>query len=130
MHSKESKQEIAELYIKHLSDGKMKSITFLFSKDAIVLSPVYGEQKAVEFYKILGADTNTSVLTSKGFFDEADSNRFALFFNYEWEIADGNLVNFDVVDIFELDGHKKIKKLQIIYDASESSKMVQQLKKE
>ena len=118
------KRKIADTYLNFLSAGKSSELTSLFISDAKVLSPIYGEKSALEFFNTLESDTKNSKLLFKGFFDETDSLRFALFFNYSWEMENGNQSNFDVVDIFELNELGKIVKLQIIYNAGQSAALL------
>lgn len=122
------KRKIADNYLTFLSEGKQGKLLAQFNADSKIKSPIYGEKSAQEFFSELDADTQNSKLTFKGFFDETDSARFALFFNYTWEMANGNTSNFDVVDIFELDKEGKIKSLQIIYNADESATLLNQKK--
>ena len=118
------KRELADSYLKFLTEGDIDSLISLSETDGVVISPIYGNKSATDFFNGLAADTNNSELQFKGFFDEADSNRFALFFNYGWEMANGNASNFDVVDIFELNNEGKIIALQIIYNAGESATLL------
>ena len=118
------KRELADSYLKFLTEGDIDSLISLFETDGVVISPIYGNKSATDFFNGLAADTNNSELQFKGFFDETDSNRFALFFNYGWEMANGNASNFDVVDIFELNNEGKIIALQIIYNAGESATLL------
>lgn len=122
------KRELADSYLKLLANGKVDSLVSLFEPDGVVISPIYGSKSALDFFNGLADDTNNSELKFKGFFDEPDSNRFALFFNYGWEMANGNASNFDVVDIFELNEVGKIKTLQIIYNAGQSAALLNQEK--
>ena len=49
-------------------------------------------------------------------FEEQESLRLALFFEYTWTLKNGKIVTFDVVDILTVDEYHKINSLQIIYD--------------
>lgn len=118
------KRELADSYLKYLSQGNVDKLVALFHTNGKVQSPIYGEKSAMGFFQELNSDTKNSTLTLKGFFEEANSNRFALFFNYGWEMANGNASNFDVVDVFELDEEGKITTLQIIYNAGQSASLL------
>ncbi|NKI31361.1 nuclear transport factor 2 family protein [Croceivirga thetidis] len=120
------KRVLADGYLEFLAEGKVDSLVRLFAPDGVVISPIYGNKSPIDFFKVLDADTSNSELKFKGFFDEPDSNRFALFFNYGWEMANGNASNFDVVDIFELNEEGKIRTLQIIYNAGQSAALLNQ----
>jgi ketosteroid isomerase-like protein len=67
-------------------------------------------------------DTISSELKLKGIFDDADSDRIALYFEYKWTIKSGKIVEFDAVDIIVFDNDNKITTLKIIYDTVISRK--------
>ncbi|WP_343488294.1 nuclear transport factor 2 family protein [Allomuricauda sp. d1] len=121
------KHQVAEHYFDWLSEGKIDKILSLFTLDAIVHSPVYGKKRAADFYSELGDDTKSSELKLNGFFDQPNSNRFVLYFNYKWTLTNGKTTVFDVVDVFELNEEGKIIKLNIIYNASESTPLINEL---
>ena len=123
-----TKREIANKYIEYLSIGDVEKIVNLFADNGKVSSPIYGEKPAGLFYKELLEDTINSALKFKGIFEEADSNRIALYFEYTWTVKSGKMVQFDVVDILDLDNENKIIKLKIIYDTVISRKLVDEMK--
>jgi hypothetical protein len=123
-----SKQEVALKYIEFLEKGDFKNLLKLFSHSATVDSPVYGIKLAEEFYKILEKDTQSSELIIKGIFEDNQSNNIALYFNYKWTLIDEEYVEFDVVDIIELNNSNFITNLKIIYDTVKSRKLVHKLK--
>ncbi|OSY89334.1 hypothetical protein WH52_01475 [Tenacibaculum holothuriorum] len=124
-----TKKEIAREYIIQLEKGNIENIVALFNKNGIVESPLYGVQKADEFYKLLNNDTNNSKLTLNGIFEDNNSNNIALYFTYNWTLKNNNIVKFDVVDIIQFDNQNKISNLKIIYDTVISRKLVEQMKK-
>ncbi|MFT4534304.1 MAG: ketosteroid isomerase-like protein [Saprospiraceae bacterium] len=119
--------EIAKTYIDLLERGDITGVISLFSDSGKVHSPIYGEKDAGDFYTDLANDTTESKLTTNGIFAEPNSNRVALYFNYEWTLKDGKIVNFDVVDIIVFDEEGKISELRIIYDTVKSRGMVRDL---
>lgn len=119
-----TKEEIAKMYISHLEKGNTEQIIALFSKDGMVDSPIYGFKKASDFFKELKEDTISSELDIQGIFEEKETNRMALYFNYNWTLKNKKSVNFDVVDIIEFDHENKINKLKIIYDTVISRKLI------
>jgi ketosteroid isomerase-like protein len=121
--------EIARNYIDLLEKGDIRGVISLFSSTGIVHSPIYGKKSAKEFYNDLAEDTSESKLTINGIFEEPGSNRVALYFNYTWTLKNGEVVNFDVVDIIVFDDDGKISELRIIYDTVQSRGMVNSLKK-
>ena len=109
-------EQIAKNYIKHLQDGDVEQIVRLFAPHGKVVSPLYGEMLAQDFYRELANDTTQSDLTLKGIMTDEVNKRIALYFHYQWTMSHGKVVNFDVVDIIELDADDFIQKLTIIYD--------------
>ena len=122
-----NKSEIAKKYLKHLENGNIEKVIDLFSSNGIVESPIYGIKKADVFYRELNNDTSNSELFLKGIFEQNDSNNLALYFTYKWTLKNNEKVEFDVVDIIELDSENKITKLKIIYDTVISRKLVNDL---
>ncbi len=119
--------EIARNYIDLLEKGDIRGVISLFSNSGVVHSPIYGKKTAIDFYTDLAADTTDSKLTLNGIFEEPNSSRVALYFNYEWTLKNGEIVNFDVVDIIVFDDEGKISELRIIYDTVQSRGMVNSL---
>jgi len=121
-------KDIAKQYIEFLEKGNIDKIINLFSKTGQVTSPIYGTKLASDFYKELSNDTLSSKLKLKGIFEEEDSNRIAISFNYKWTLKNNSRIEFDVVDIIEFDKNNKIVHLQIIYDTVKSRVLVNSLK--
>ncbi|CAM1369068.1 conserved hypothetical protein [Tenacibaculum litoreum] len=122
-----NKSQIAKKYLEHLEKGNIEKVINLFSNNGIVESPIYGIKKADEFYRELNNDTSNSELILKGIFEQNESNNLALYFTYKWTLKNNEKVEFDVVDIIELDSENKITKLKIIYDTVISRKLVNDL---
>ncbi len=93
----------------------------------MVHSPIYGQQSARVFYKMLQEDTRNSELKLKEIFEAKDSGNIALYFEYTWTVKSGKVVVFDVVDIITFNQDYKIIKLKIIYDTVISRKLVESL---
>lgn len=121
------KNKIALKYLEHLENGNIEKVIDLFNENGIVESPIYGIKKADKFYRELNNDTSNSELHLKGIFEQNESNNLALYFTYKWTLKNNQKVDFDVVDIIELDSNNKIKKLKIIYDTVISRKLVNEL---
>lgn len=109
-------KNIAKAYIKHLENGDIDGVISLFNENGSVDSPLYGVNKASLFYTTLSNDTTASELKIKGIFEEQESNRVALFFEYTWIIKNGKTVTFDVMDVLTFNDKQEIISLQIIYD--------------
>jgi hypothetical protein len=114
----DAKKEIAINYLELLEKGNIKDLLKLFSENSIVDSPVYGIRNAPQFYNDLKNDTLKSVLELKGIFEEKDSNKIAVYFNFKWTLINNNQVDFDVVDVIEFNDLNQIIRLKIIYDTS------------
>ncbi|WP_298894978.1 nuclear transport factor 2 family protein [uncultured Psychroserpens sp.] len=119
-----TRTSIAKRYLKYLEHGDMERIVDLFSETGTVSSPLYGDQPANAFYASLQNDTNSSKLELKGIFDDHQSNKLALHFNYHWVLKTEATVNFDVVDIISFNKELKIDHLQIIYDTVVSRQLI------
>ena len=90
-------------YLKALNEGNLADVRALFSDNAKVVSPLYGVLDAFDFYADLFKDTNRSETSLLNVFDTSEmSKSVALHFRYEWTLADGKLVSFECVDVFEL----------------------------
>ena len=119
--------EIANSYLEYLEIGNIERVIDLFSENGIVESPIYGIKRADRFYRELMNDTSTSKLHLRGIFDQNNMNNFALYFTYEWTLKNNRKVEFDVVDIIELDSENKISKLKIIYDTFAARELLNEL---
>ena len=119
-----TKKEVALKYTELLEKGNIKDILKLFSNKNLVESPIYGVLNASQFYNELQNDTLRSEITIKGIFEENNSNKLALYFNYKWTLKNNDLVTFDVVDIMEFNDSNQISKIKIIYDTVKSREIV------
>lgn len=105
-------------YLQALEAGDLTDLTRLFAEDAVVVSPLYGEQSAPAFFRQLLADTDHSVITPLRLFYEETERSGAAHFLYEWILNGGRHVAFEVVDLFRFDDAGKIQELRIIYDTA------------
>jgi len=107
-------KDIVHEYLDALENSDYEKITSLFTGDAVVKSPLYGEMKAREFYRILFRETSSSridvihICIGKGY--------AMAYFTYEWTVENGSIHNFDCVDVFRFSEEGKIKELSIVYD--------------
>lgn len=115
-----SKRAIAKAYIQYLDAGNLEDLLSLFAPEAKVDSPIYQSKSASDFYQMLFQDTRESELELKGIFEDSETGELALYFNYQWTLKDGGVVNFDVVDILHFDEEHRITYLKIIYDTVQS----------
>ena len=114
----DAKKEIVIKYLELLEKGNIKNLLKLFNENSIVDSPLYWIRKAQQFYSDLKNDTLNSELHLKGIFEEEDSNRIAVYFNFKWTLINNKQVDFDVVDVIEFNDLNQITRLKIIYDTS------------
>jgi hypothetical protein len=124
-----TRKEIVKQYIEFLSIGNIEKIVGLFAENGKVYSPIYGENTADKFYETLNDDTFNSELNLKGIFEDSDTKKIALYFEYTWTVKSGKVVVFDVVDIIEFDNRNKFLELKIIYDTIVSRRLVEEMKK-
>lgn len=112
---------IANKYLEALEEANIEKVLSLFTPDALVSSPLYGERKAADFYPELFEDTSSSKLTLKGVM-EGKSTRdctdlISIWLYFDWTLANGEPAPFNVVDVLEVDkGSRLITKLNIVYD--------------
>ena len=111
-------KELCERYLEALNAGSVEQVLALFDPDATVLSPLYGKMSATTFYRALFADTNRSETRFANLFESA-AGPVALQFHYRWTMASGRVVEFDCVDVFELNADRsRFTGLTIIYDTA------------
>ena len=123
-----TRTEIAKKYLSFLEEGQTDKVISLFAEKGLVSSPIYGIQKAAEFYQTLADDTTSSELKLIDIFQNNSKNSLALYFEYRWTLKSGSKVSFDVVDILEFDSDDKILHLKIIYDTTVSRKLVNEIR--
>jgi len=111
-------EKIIKKYLEALEKGNYENMMKLFSDGAVIISPLYGEIKAADFYKELFKDTSKSKITLLNIFKSDNKSIGAGHFRYDWILKDGTPTSFECVDIFEFSDNGKIKKLSIIYDTS------------
>lgn len=107
-------------YLDALSRGDLNQLMALFAPEAIVHSPLYGQQPAHVFYPALLQDSTASNIELLQIFHTLGTEYAAVNFLYHWTLANGEQVTFDCVDIFRFTETGKIKELKIIYDASQT----------
>lgn len=111
--------ELVARYLRALGDADLAGMLALFTADAIVHSPLYGDLPAREFYPVLFADTAAAELTLLGTMrgeSVAGTRLVSFLFHFDWVLPGGTPAPFDVVDIAELDDRGLIAGLRIVYD--------------
>ena len=96
-------------YLRALESGNDEDMIKLFAKDAVVFSPLYGEMKAINFYREVFKDTLRSKITLLNILRSRNPFIAAGHFRYEWVLKDGTPTYFECVDIFQFAQDGKIK---------------------
>ena len=113
-------EKLCREYLQALNEGNLNNVLNLFTSDGVVISPLYGEMSAKQFYTDLFKDTNQSDTKLRNIFiSNMDETSVALHFQYKWTLKSGKIVEFECVDVFEITEDKtQFKRLKIIYDTS------------
>lgn len=112
--------ETLKKYLQFLEAGDYENLIGLFTKDAVVHSPLYGKVAAVDFYKKLFEDTSESKLTLLNILTGEKQNTAAVHFQFDWILKDGSAAPFEVVDVCKFSSEGKIEELKIIYDSAKT----------
>lgn len=112
-------KQLLEKYLAALEAGSYEGLMELFEPDGVVLSPLYGQMPAREFYRDLFEDTRQSKLTLLDTLESNENgNSCGVHFIFDWTLADGTLFPFECVDMFEVSPAGRFSKLTIIYDTA------------
>ena len=114
-------QQLADDYLGALGRADLGAMLGLFGPGAMVDSPLYGPMPAAEFFPALFGVTRESRLTRRGVLQGMGADGTALvsiWFRYDWQLADGERVSSDVVDVLELTPDGRIGTLHIVYDTA------------
>lgn len=122
-----NRSEIIKNYLNSLELSDYEKLISLFTEDAIVYSPLYGEILASKFYKDLFEDTSKSKITLLNILMGEDERVAAGHFRYDWTLANGTPTCFECVDIFNFSPEGKIKELRIIYDSAKTRSSFEKL---
>ena len=121
-------KNIIRQYLDNVESGDAEKVIALFSEDAIIHSPLYGNQPARHFFTKLFADTNRSIITLLHIYRSVDNEElYSAHFRYDWILKNGAATSFECIDIFRFDQQEKIKELTIIYDTSKIRSQLEEL---
>ena len=124
-------QKLIKKYLDALQEGDTEQLLAIFDENATVISPLYGQLPAKQFYKDLFQDTNQSKITLLNTFQSNENEDTCTgHFRYDWTMKDGTLVTFECVDVFKVSEEHKIQHLTIIYDTYGIRQSFEKLKKE
>lgn len=111
--------DLVARYLAAVEAADVPGMLALFTPDAVVHSPLYGDVPAAEFYPQLFADTGAAELTLLGTMTgESVAGRplVSFLFHFDWTLPTGTRAPFDVVDVAELADDGRIASLRIVYD--------------
>ena len=98
-------KELVNAYVAALDAGDLDGLLALFAPGAMVHSPLYGSVVAPEFYKEMFAKSGNSKGTLLGVLGRGQTVEgrplIAFWFRFNWVLASGASVLFDVVDLCE-----------------------------
>lgn len=113
-------RQLCRRYLDALNRSDLDAVLALFTADARVRSPLYGERDAHGFYTDLFADSAQSETRLLHVFESTEGDpAIALHFAYAWTLLSGVVVRFECADIFPLspDG-SHFAGLTILYDTA------------
>ena len=105
-------------YLSALEAGEVAIIVALFEPDGWVLSPFLGRMSAEEFFpKVVEASSDTKLTVHDILVSAEGQPRAVGYFRYDWWLADGSKVSFEVADVFTFNPDTgKIISMIILYD--------------
>ncbi len=111
--------QLCRRYLSAIEAGDYAAVLSLFRPNARVHSPLYGLQPVDLFFANVFSDTARSttrlirILTAR-----KPDNALAVQFEYSWTLSNGTIVEFEVVNILELDEDGLVTKLTVLYDTA------------
>ena len=113
-------RELCARYVAGLESGDLDAVLALFEMDAVVVSPLYGEVPARDFFAAVLTDTQSSRPRLVDVLRSTDDPRaVAARLRYGWTLSSGFEADFEVVDLFELGEHgDRFARLTIVYDTA------------
>jgi hypothetical protein len=105
-------------YLSALEAGDVGKIVSLFDPDGWVFSPFLGRMTARQFFPKVVASTSDTKLTVHDILVSAEGHPRAVgYFLYDWWLADGSQVSFEVADVFTFNPQTgRIVSMIILYD--------------
>ena len=112
-------EELADVYLDALRRADLDAMVGLFRDGATVHSPLYGPIPAVDFYPRLFSDTTESRLALRGVaggVTTAGAPLVLIWVSFDWRLQTVRPAPFDVVDIAELAGGRRIGRRATVLD--------------
>lgn len=122
MVTKRRMKRVIKKYFQALEECNYQGIIKLFTRNAVVESPIYGKRKATDFYRDLIKKTKASKIKVYQIYKNSKSE--AAYLQYQWTLHNNMLITFDCVDIFYFTDDGKISYLKTIYDTYKIRKAV------
>lgn len=111
--------QLCRQYLDAVEASDLEAVLAIFTDTARVVSPLYGSQPADLFFANVFGDTQQSKATLiRIMTSPAPDNAIALQFEYSWTLSSGALVEFEVVNILEVNDAGQIDKLTVLYDTA------------
>jgi len=113
------KQSTIKEFYSVLHKGKYKEAISLFASDAIIRSPLHGENGVKRFFGSLAKNARKMRVDIKDlYFSPENPNRAIAHIDLYWIAKNGTELMVECIDIFEfVPNSDKMKSLTVIYDA-------------
>jgi hypothetical protein len=112
--------ELSLQYRKAVKERNFDAILFLFSPDAVIVTPLKGKCDVRTYHEWLFATVKKSTVKVINAFQALNGEiSIAVQANYEWLMHDEKVINFCGMSVFEFTADKKkIRKKTTFYDTS------------
>lgn len=113
------KDVIITTYFKCLSVGSLIGVLALFESDAIIRSPIYGKNKADDFYKELFLETKAFEIDVLDIFESVQNKlNWVALVQLDWIMKCGVAHQFECVDVFKFGRHGLIQEIVMVQENS------------
>ncbi len=114
--NEQQKIDMVHTYFERMTASDIEGIIELFGSDAFVNSPFLGKMDAPSFFRKLGNASRASKLTVFDVLLGKEGDSAAAHFQYDWTLANGDLLTFQGIDYFAFGDGGKFKSMSIFYD--------------
>ena len=113
-------REMCARYLAAVERRDLEAVLALFTDDGIVVSPLYGEAPARDFFSAFLTDTDGAQLELVDVYEASDPRRFALHLRSRWTLSGGFVTNLDAVDLVELaPDQDRFSRMVVVYDSAQ-----------
>jgi SnoaL-like domain len=111
---------LCKQYLSCIANGDLSGVMSLFTANALAVAPLGGSMGAEEFHRQFFAEVRQSRTRVLNIFSTVDDlSAVALHFSHSWLLANGGSIDFEGVNIFELDAaSRRFARLAILYDSA------------